>query len=798
MAGLCPPQHDLRQRSGRRALTGGPITASRRRTVVASRPGSPRRARAARSGRLELDDAKLAPPVVPDGAVRRATVVSRLLGAAYTRHVAITAPPGYGKTIALAQWASRDARPFAWLTLDRRDDDPEVLVAYVAAALGRVTRVDPALSAPDGSEWRAAAARLGAALSDASQPLVLVLDDAHHLSSPEALEVLAVLADHVPRSSQLVLCGRHLAAPVARRRAAQELFELHASDLALTRREAEGVVQAAGARPSDPELDALYEGCEGWAAGMYLAALSRRGSSPAASAAQPRVSGTEPFLAEYLRDELLSHLSPRDVRFLIRSSVLQPMTASLCDAALGGRDAARTLARLERANVFVTRTDDAVPTYRYHGLFRDLLRNELDRLEPGRSWKVARRAAVWCSVNGRCEQAVDYAFASGQVELGARLAGALPSAPSGGRGEFALERWLGQLGEATLLDRYPLLAVHGAWLHALRGRAAAATRWAEAVDRAPLAGPAPDGSPSMEAWAEVLRGAMCRDGAANVRGHAERALAGLAPLSPSRPLALVVLAAGHWLAGEDDDALVVLDDAVESAASEGTTDVSLVALSQRALLRMGRGDHGGAGHDVREAQGLLAGASDPEYLEPVVLHAAAARLALLRGSSRDARASLEAAERLRPLLTHALPWFAVGVQLELARARLALGDAAAARSLLADVAAIERRRPDLGVLGPRAHGLRRDAELLAAASGDGRASSLTAAELRLLPLLTTHLTFREIGQELFVTRNTVKTQAISLYRKLGSSSRSDAIRRATELGLLSPTTSAEGRVTPTG
>jgi LuxR family maltose regulon positive regulatory protein len=158
---------------------------------------------------------------------------------------------------------------------------------------------------------------------------------------------------------------------------------------------------------------------------------------------------------------------------------------------------------------------------------------------------------------------------------------------------------------------------------------------------------------------------------------------------------------------------------------------------------------------------------------------------------------LGSAQRLRPYLTHAIPYYAVEVLVEMARANLALGDPRAAGVALVDAADVLRHRPLLGVLGEELSALRArvaDAEL----SSSARQATLTAAELRLLPLLTTHLTFQEIADRLYVSRNTVKTQALSLYRKLGASSRSEAVARATEIGVVGPQPPGRDAFTPSG
>jgi LuxR family maltose regulon positive regulatory protein len=169
--------------------------------------------------------------------------------------------------------------------------------------------------------------------------------------------------------------------------------------------------------------------------------------------------------------------------------------------------------------------------------------------------------------------------------------------------------------------------------------------------------------------------------------------------------------------------------------------------------------------------------------------AASARARLRRGKWEEARTLLERARRLTPSLTHAIPWLSVQTRLELAGAFVALRDHASAQVLLAEIDAILARRPDLGVLVEQAQALR--TSLATLPTGEpGRNPGLTGAELRLLPFLTTHLSFREIGERLYLSRNTIKTQAISVYRKLGVSTRSDAMDRALSLGLVDETVQA--------
>ena len=214
------------------------------------------------------------------------------------------------------------------------------------------------------------------------------------------------------------------------------------------------------------------------------------------------------------------------------------------------------------------------------------------------------------------------------------------------------------------------------------------------------------------------------------------------------------------------------------------TEVVILAQAQLALLAAEQGawDEAGATRTGRHRRSSRrAGLGD--YSTSALAHVATARVALHEARPEDARAVLTRAHRLRPLLDHGLPWLTIQVGLELTRAHLALAEPGAARTVLTETERVLELRPHMGSLAEDAQELH---ERVAASSGsDGAwAMSLTGAELRLLPYLATHLMFPEIATRLFVSRNTVKSEAVSIYRKLGVSSRSGAIERAVELGLL--------------
>jgi LuxR family transcriptional regulator, maltose regulon positive regulatory protein len=338
---------------------------------------------------------------------------------------------------------------------------------------------------------------------------------------------------------------------------------------------------------------------------------------------------------------------------------------------------------------------------------------------------------------------------------------------------------------AELLERHPAAAVLGAWLQALDGHAAAAERWADAAERGAFreAGTLPDGTASIDGWLALLRAVMCRHGVEQLRSDAELACRLVPRASPLRAPAVLLLGISHLLVGDRDGADGLLAKAVEVAEDTGAADITAVALAERAVVAIDRAEWRQAELLVDHARSLLHQAHGEDHAANALLYAVAARLAVHQGEVRRAHADLAHAQRLRPQLTVALPIYAVQARLELARAYLALTDVAGARTVLREVDELLRRRPQLGLLGQQAEQLHRRVDTMRAEVLVG-ASSLTAAELRLLPLLATHLTFREIGEQLYVSSHTIKTQAVSIYRKLGVSSRSQAIQHARHLHLL--------------
>ena len=734
---------------------------------------------------FELLEAKLRVPQLRHGTVSRESLIGSLDGAAAAPLVFVSAGPGWGKTTLLAEWAATSERPFAWMSVDERDNDPIVFLTYIAVALDRVSSLDQgvfeALASPGVSVQATVVPRLGAALATMDRPTVLVLDDLHLLVNAACLDAIVALARHLPERSQLALSARGAAAlSLGALRAHGFTQEVGPDDLRMDVVEAQQLLSMAGLTLSDEEVAELTEHTEGWSAGLYLAALSIKAGGSRVNAAT--FSGGDRLVSDYLGSELLSHVSAGDMRFLTRTAVLERMSGPLCDAVVGGTGSAATLESLARSNLFLVPLDGSGEWYRYHHLFGELLRAELGRAAPELLPLLLDRAATWCEANGQPEGAIAYAQAAGDVDRVARLVEwcAMPAYQSG-RSATA-EHWFAWLEEHGALERNAVVAVLGSLLAAVQGRATEAERRADAAERGSYDGPLPDGSPAVDSWRAVLRALRCANGAARMRDDAEAAVRTVARQSQLWPSALVLSGISLVLVGEIEAADDVFADVVEEGRGLGASDTVAVALAERAALAIGQGQWVRAEEFAERGLAVTRQFRMEEYPTSALAYAVAARVALHLGNAARVQELLSAAQRVRPSLTYAMPHLAVQTRLELARAYLTLADAGGAETMVRELDVLLRRQPDLGTLPTQVAELREILKTLRADSPG--ASTLSGAELRLLPYLATHLSFREIGERLYISRHTVKSQATAIYRKLSVTSRTGAVERAGELGLL--------------
>ena len=405
---------------------------------------------------------KYEPPPARIGVVHRPRLLARLDSAA--RVTLVSAPAGYGKTTLVSDWIGSRECAVAWLTLDEGDGDPAVLVRYLSAS---VRRAIPGLDLidvpvePRFTEPRSAVVPLLNALARLGESCTIVLDDFHLLTARPAHEVIAFLASRLPRQVRLILLGREdPPLPLARLRARGELTEIRAQDLRFECAEAAMLFGQTLALELPRDLvDRLTTKTEGWPAGLQLAGLSLKAAADP-SALVASFGATDRYVLDYLSDEVIESLPPDTRRFLVQTSVLERMSASLCDAVTTRNDGVAMLASLERSNMFVTPLDDRREWYRYHALFADILRAELT---PGERTELQRRAAGWFSERSVGPEAIRYALAAGSHEQAADLIERLAETALVSGEHATVLRWCDALPPQVLQTR-PALRLIRAWV----------------------------------------------------------------------------------------------------------------------------------------------------------------------------------------------------------------------------------------------------------------------------------------------------------------------------------------------
>ena len=331
---------------------------------------------------------KLHPPAVRELSIGREPLLERLRSGSDCRLTLVACPAGFGKTTLLAAWREAEAarKPVAWLTLDEGDNDPVVLWSH---AIGALRQASPAIGTSVSADTVVASVVevvLPGLVNelDGQGEMALILDDFHRLSSRAARASVRWFIDHAPPQFQLVLATRtEPNLPVATLRAHGELLELRADDLRFTSEEADAFLNGRLGLDLPPEdVDALVGKTEGWPAGLYLAALSL---APAADrhGFVRTFGGSNRHVLDFLVTEVLEAHDPPAQALMLRASVLERLSGPLCDAVMEQEGSAATLEALSRSNLFLVPLDEEGGWYRFHHVFAQLLRVELERRHPG-------------------------------------------------------------------------------------------------------------------------------------------------------------------------------------------------------------------------------------------------------------------------------------------------------------------------------------------------------------------------------------------------------------------------------
>jgi len=736
---------------------------------------------------------KLRPPPTQAGLVSRPRLDALLEAGARARLCLIDASAGSGKTTLLVQWflADHGSRRVAWVSLDDGDND---LIRFWEYLIEACRAVEPGLGeAVLGPLQGLRSAevltqvvlpQLLNELAAAGHELVLVLDDHHLISNPSCHQTLAFFVDHLPANAHVMVATRvDPPLPLARLRASGELVEIRIAELGFSNAEAVALLNDAmglGLAPQD--VQRLWEKTEGWAAGLYLAGLSLRGRDDPGPFIASFEAGHRHIL-DYLGTEVLAR-QPEPLRsFLLRTSILQRLSGSLCDAVLETNNSAELLAELEHGNLFLVALDDHHEWWRYHHLFAQLLRLELASHEPALVPVLHSQAAAWHRDAGDVEAAIYHATAAGNfAEAGSVIARHWLSYYR--RGQVAtLERWLRGLPE-DVMTADPPMALIAAWVGGQRnGSMQEIERWLAAAEAGDYQGPLPAGMPSLPFTVAMVRGINIFDDVGRSLRAARQAFDAAGPsASESYWMGAATLGRSLYLSGQATEARAVLEEIAGNPPADD--QMPFVVVNTFALLSLLAGEDGDderavalarQAMDVVEAQGVR--------YDPLsgVAYVALAQTSARRGRLTEAEQLLEQALDILGSGSFLLQY--TQAMIELAGVRHALGNTEGGRAAVERARQLVTKFVDPGMLPTLLdrsdHAMRR-----APRGRPPPAAALTDRELAVLRLLATQLSQQELASELYVSVNTVRTHIQGIYRKLRVTSREEAIAHARELGLL--------------
>lgn len=687
----------------------------------------------------------------------------------------LTAPRGYGKTTTLAQWAREETGALAWLTLRREDNNARTLLHRLAVSMRNARLVsdeDVAFYELLGDEEDPVdAARHFPSLLSTGDPFVIAIDNADVLRSRATIDVISELVRQFEGVARVALASNStLKIGLPALRAGGRLMEITEDDLKFSVADIEQLV--AGLEVHPRIAADIFDYTQGWPAAVFLLAQgARRGKLDSPD----RRIETQRHLNEFVRSEIVAHLSQRRRRFLSLVSPLERISGALSDAITGNAGSQRVLESLESDTHLIHHLDHDNRWFTMNRVLRDYLRGDLAQRDPEQVRVVHSRAATWYEANGMLLEAAGHAREAGDIESFARMAERLVKSRyvSGHLGEVLT--WMDLLERDLSLGEFPRLAAIGALVHIQEGNLLKTEKWLDAASQG-------DTDDEVKALVALVRASRTGSGVEQMHHDIEIALQAAGPGSRWLPAILVIKGLAHLMNADTNLAEACFVEAAKIGQENDSRATGILALGQRALIAIERRDWDLAESLSDEALAIIDEFAFDGYLVSVLPLVAASRCARRNNDISGARRLLARASSARRRLSAAMPGLSVQILIEIARAHVVLSDVDVARSFIRQAEAIIRQRPDLGVLPSEVEEAKESMANIG--SGKARLPTLTKAELRLLPYLATHMSFPEIGEELFVSRHTVKSQATSIYRKLGSSTRSEAIAKAYEIGLL--------------
>jgi LuxR family transcriptional regulator, maltose regulon positive regulatory protein len=726
----------------------------------------------------------------PRERIGREALVARLSDAPGARLALIRAPAGWGKSTLLAQWRSTEQgqRRFAWVTLDSSDSDPIRFWAYALEALRTVapelgSRSLALLRAPGVDLVGEMLPVLIGELEAFQRPLVLALDDYHQLEGDAVHAGMRRLLDYLPDPVCVAIATRtEPPLQVPRLRARGELVEVDADELRFSLTEA-GVLlnQLLGLELADEDVAALHQRAEGWPAAVYLAGLSLRNRADRHEFIE-RFAGDDRHIVDYLGEEVLADLDPDTRELLLRTSILERVNGPLCDSIAESTGSARKLETLARSNLFVVPLDDRRDWYRYHHLFRACLIAEL-RLESAELIpELHRRASSWFQRTGEVTEAINHAIAGQDFPAASELLAAHWNEVVSTGGLRTVEMWLMALPERVVMEDARLCLAR-AWTSFAKGALDEVLPCLADAEAAPAPERPLNGTTSVASGAATLRASywLRMGDFEKTVTYAREALA--LEHGPWRAISANCLGtASYWL-DQNAQARQYLEATID-VGRDLLPLVALAALGVLALMDCESEDWNAVAKRLHQGRQMIESGGFGEYWMTAGVELASGLTAERDGDL--ARAETLMARSLVLCRRSQAPVETANALLHLARTHKTQGLDTVAEAEVDEAAMLVRSCPGPG---PRIQRLLARVRQCAPRSfrTSRRATGveeLSARELRVLRLLASELTQREIGAELYVSLNTIKSHTRSIFRKLGASTREQAVARARELELI--------------
>ena len=541
--------------------------------------------------------------------VSRPRLLERLERGAAGKLTLITAQAGFGKTSLLAEWIKRRDQPVCWLSLDEGDNDLHRFLEYLIAALRKFNHdlgenLLLALQSPERQEAENLLTGLINEITTAGQPLILILDDYHVITEPEIQHLLLFLLDHMPPQMHLIISSRSDPPwSLARLRTRADMLEIRSRDMRFTLEESATFLNdRMGLALSLQDVAALEKRTEGWIVGLQLAALSIQ-HRPDKEAFIRAFTGSHRYVVDYLVEEVLDQQSPEIQDFLLKTSILTRLTASLCDAVLGRQGSQAVLLELDQKNLFLNPLDDVRRWYRYHHLFADVLKHHLQQSMGAEVLDLHKRASVWYEENGLITDALTHALLSNEIERIVQLTDEFTVYKLDHAELKALLHWLERLPESTRA-LHPWLLVTKTWALFNLGEYEAVEDNLTQIEIVLSAHTLTDELVSrMRSHGAAIRSylAELRDDAQSAMQQAEAALA----LLPDQDIKLRAFVAIRWAnclswLGELERSIQVYQESGESSKRVGENQLAITALSEMAIIQMVTGKLRQAAENITE------------------------------------------------------------------------------------------------------------------------------------------------------------------------------------------------------